>query len=197
MMQNIQLKGVKDGVRLIITPSATMGNITSELQSKLEQSLDLFKAKKDVVLHIEAPTLSFVDKLKIQDLVLKIHPETLFSFEQPTASSAPASVYHTGTLRSGQNIHSDAHLVILGDVNPGAEISAAGNVVVLGALRGVVHAGTSGDRNACVSALLLNPTQIRIADIITRSPDETSEKYQPEMAYIKDDRIYISSIIKK
>ncbi len=196
-MQNIQLKGVKDGVRLIITPSATMGNIISELKSKLEQSIDLFKAKGDVVLHVEAPTLSFVDKLKIQDIVLKKHPATIFSFEQPDILSVPASVFYTGTLRSGQNLHSDAHLVILGDVNPGAEITATGNVVVLGALRGIVHAGTSGDRKASVSALILNPTQIRIADIITRSPDETSERYQPEIAYIKDDRIYIDAITKK
>ncbi|MBR2878906.1 MAG: septum site-determining protein MinC [Clostridia bacterium] len=197
MMQNIHLKGVKDGVRLIITPSATMGNVISELQSKIDQSLDLFKAKGDVVLHVEAPTLSFVDKLKIQDIVLKKHPETVFSFEHSEKMPAPTSVFHTGTLRSGQNLHSDAHLVILGDVNPGAEISAVGNVVVLGALRGIVHAGTSGDRSASVSALLLNPTQIRIADIITRAPDETSEMYGPEIAYIKDERIYIDSLVKK
>ena len=196
-MQNIQLKGVKDGVRLIITPSATMGNIISELQSKIEQSLDLFKAKGDVVLHVDAPTLSFVDKLKIQDIVLKKHKTTVFSFETPEIVPAPSSVFHTGTLRSGQNIHSDAHLVILGDVNPGAEVTAVGNIVVLGALRGIVHAGTAGNRSTSVSALVLNPTQIRIADIITRSPDETTEMHQPEIAYIKDDRIYIDSIIKK
>ena len=196
-MQNIQLKGVKDGVRLIITPSATMGNVISELQSKIEQSLDLFKAKGDVVLHVEAPTLSFVDKLKIQDIVLKKHKTTVFSFDTPEFVPTPASVFHAGTLRSGQNIHSDAHLIILGDVNPGAEVSAAGNVIVLGALRGFAHAGTAGDRGASVSALILNPTQIRIADIITRSPDETAEMHQPEIAYIKHDRIYIDSIIKK
>lgn len=196
-MQNIQLKGVKDGVRLIITPSATMGNVISELQSKIEQSLDLFKAKGDVVFHVDAPSLSFADKLKIQDIVLKKHKATVFSFETPEIIPAPASVFHTGTLRSGQNIHSDDHLIILGDVNPGAEVSAVGNVIVLGALRGIVHAGTAGDRGASVSALVLNPTQIRIADIITRSPDETSEPYQPEIAYVKDDRIYIDAIVKK
>lgn len=196
-MENIQLKGVKDGFRLVITTSATMGNIISELQNKIEQSLDLFKAKGDVVLHIDAPSLSFSDKLKIQETILKQHPTTVISFAEPETPVMPASVFHKGTLRSGQNLHSDAHLVILGDVNPGAEITAVGNVVVLGALRGVVHAGSSGDRSACVSALQLNPTQIRIADIITRSPDESVEIRQPETAYIKDERIYIDSIIKK
>ncbi len=196
-MESIQLKGVRDGFRLVITPSAIMGNIISELQNKIEQSLDLFKAKGNVIVFVDAPSLSFSDKLKIQELLIKYHPTTLVSFENQDVISTHPSVFHKGTLRSGQNLQSDAHLVVLGDVNPGAEITAAGNVVVLGALRGIVHAGAWGDRNASVTAFQLNPTQIRIADIITRSPDETVEICQPETAYIKDDRIYIDSVVKK
>ncbi len=91
------------------------------------------------------------------------------------------------TLRSGQSIHYNGNVVILGDVNPGAEIVAAGNVIVMGALRGVVHAGAAGDESAIVMAFKLQPTQLRIANHITRSPDdEMTESKQPEVARIKD-----------
>ncbi|RJQ30546.1 MAG: septum site-determining protein MinC [Peptococcaceae bacterium] len=91
------------------------------------------------------------------------------------------------TLRSGQSIHYNGNVVILGDVNPGAEVVAAGNVIVMGALRGVVHAGAAGDESAVVMAFKLQPTQLRIANHITRSPDdEITASKQPEVARIKD-----------
>lgn len=82
-----------------------------------------------------------------------------------------ATVLVKRTLRSGQSIHYHGNVVVLGDVNPGAEIVAGGNVVVMGSLRGVVHAGAVGNADAVVTAFRLLPTQLRIADQITRSPD--------------------------
>lgn len=101
--------------------------------------------------------------------------------------------FYRGTVRSGQLINFDGNLVVIGDVNPGAEIVANGNVVVMGSLRGIVHAGANGNKEAIVVALNLQPTQLRIADVITRSPDEkdTGGQFIPEMAYIKDDIVYI------
>jgi septum site-determining protein MinC len=91
------------------------------------------------------------------------------------------------TLRSGQIVRYDGNIVVLGDVNPGAEISATGNIIVMGALRGVVHAGAGGDENAIVLAFRLQPTQLRISNHITRSPDnESIETAHPEMARIRD-----------
>jgi septum site-determining protein MinC len=72
------------------------------------------------------------------------------------------------TVRSGQVIKHAGTIVILGDVNPGAELIAEGNVIVWGKLRGVVHAGASGDANATVGALSLAPTQLRIGTLIAR-----------------------------
>lgn len=90
------------------------------------------------------------------------------------------------TLRSGQSIRYNGNIVVLGDVNPGAEVVATGNVIVMGALRGVVHAGAGGDENAVVMAFRLQPTQLRIANHITRPPDnETVETDHPEMARIR------------
>ena len=97
-------------------------------------------------------------------------------------------------MRSGQAISYHGNVVILGDVNPGAEIAATGNVIVMGALRGVVHAGAGGDENAIVLAFKLQPTQLRISDHITRPPDnEIIETDHPEMARIRDGVVTIEA----
>jgi septum site-determining protein MinC len=83
--------------------------------------------------------------------------------------------------------------VVFGDVNPGGEIVATGNIVVMGSVRGTVHAGADGNKEAVVVALNLQPTQLRIGDIITRPPDEKDVKstFIPGIAFIKDDIVYI------
>lgn len=85
------------------------------------------------------------------------------------------------TLRSGYRVEYAGHVIVLGDVNPGAEIIAAGNIIIWGRLRGVVHAGAEGDVQAVVCALDLQPTQLRIADQIALTPQRKG-KPQPEIA---------------
>jgi septum site-determining protein MinC len=93
------------------------------------------------------------------------------------------------TFRSGRSIQYDGHIVILGDVNPGAQIIAGGDVIVWGKLRGLVHAGAAGDRTAVICALDLSPTQLRIADQIAVSPPDQRRKPTPETAVIRDGHI--------
>lgn len=95
-----------------------------------------------------------------------------------------------GTMRSGRSVVFGGNVVVLGDVNPGAEIIADGNIVVMGHLRGVAHAGANGNHEAYVCANQLNPTQLRIGKLITRSPDETNGS-DPEIAIVKGDMIVI------
>jgi septum site-determining protein MinC len=92
------------------------------------------------------------------------------------------------TLRSGHRIRHPGHVVVIGDVNPGAEIIAGGHVIVWGRLRGTVHAGAAGDAGASVFALDLAPTQLRIAGQIAVSPDRRG-KPRPEMARIRDGKL--------
>ncbi len=92
------------------------------------------------------------------------------------------------TLRSGHSIRFPGHVVVLGDVNPGAEIVAGGNVVVWGRLRGTVHAGATGDENAVVCALDLSPMQLRIADQIAGSPERRG-KPKPETVRIHEGQL--------
>lgn len=96
------------------------------------------------------------------------------------------------TVRSGQVIKHPGTIVILGDVNPGSELIAEGNVIVWGKLRGVVHAGASGDLNATVGALSLSPTQLRIGTMIARAPDDARNRLAPaEIARIRDGKIIV------
>ncbi|MCW5873418.1 MAG: septum site-determining protein MinC [Anaerolineales bacterium] len=88
------------------------------------------------------------------------------------------------TLRSGASVHSPGHITIIGDVNPGAEVIAGGNVVVWGRLRGLVHAGANGDEGAIVCAMDLAPTQLRIAGHIAIPPSERGE-ISPEIARVQ------------
>jgi septum site-determining protein MinC len=102
------------------------------------------------------------------------------------------------TLRSGQKVEYDGDILILGDVNPDAYVVSSGSVIVMGNLRGVVHAGANGDETAVVMALKLRPQQIRISNHIARSPDEpdvkAEESNSPEIAYIENNAIVIDKI---
>jgi septum site-determining protein MinC len=106
--------------------------------------------------------------------------------------------FYKGTVRSGTLVSYEGNLVVIGDVNPGGEVIATGNVIVMGSLRGMVHAGADGNKEAVVAALSLQPTQLRIADVITRPPDTkqtTRQGLLPEMAFVKDDLVYIEAFL--
>lgn len=90
------------------------------------------------------------------------------------------------TLRSGTRIEFSGHVVVLGDVNPGAEIVAEGNVIIWGRLRGMVHAGAKGNKNVAICALDLSPTQLRIADEVS-APLKAREQPRPEIVRINKD----------
>jgi septum site-determining protein MinC len=99
-----------------------------------------------------------------------------------------AAKWVKGPLRSGGRVIYDGNVVVMGDVNAGAEIVAGGSIIVWGRLRGVVHAGAQGDKNAVVCALELVPTQLRIAGEIAVSPKKLG-KSQPEVVSLQDEQL--------
>lgn len=117
--------------------------------------------------------------------------------EQEAITTGENTLLLQRTLRSGQSIQFPGNVVILGDVNPGAEIIAGGHIVVMGILRGVVHAGANGDESSTVTAFQLDPTQLRIATHITRPPDGAKEEGGtcPETAKIKDGMVVIEKYV--
>ena len=111
--------------------------------------------------------------------------------ESNESERAASALVVRRTLRSGTALRHDGHIVLIGDVNPGAEVIARGDVVIWGKLRGMVHAGALGDPNAIVCALHLEPTQLRIANSIARMPERKKGKPAPEMASMRDGRIEV------
>ncbi|TMB92293.1 MAG: septum site-determining protein MinC [Chloroflexi bacterium] len=97
------------------------------------------------------------------------------------------------TIRSGQAIHHTSNIIVVGDVNPGAEIVAGGDIIVWGVLRGMVHAGYPDNESACVCALHLTPVQLRIAHLLSRPPEGTDVQPRPEVATIRNGRIVVET----
>lgn len=102
------------------------------------------------------------------------------------------------TLHSGQNVRSKSSVILFGDLNAGGEIASDEDIIVLGTLRGMVHAGVSGNRKALIFALRMQPTQIRIAELIAQPPQEALPKHQqePEIAFIEGDKVIMERCVK-
>lgn len=112
------------------------------------------------------------------------------------APPPPGTLYHVGTLRGGQALHHLGNIVVVGDVNPGTELVATGDIVVFGRLLGVAHAGAQGDNDAKVYALDLQATQLRIATCIAVDEERSRNTSEPEVAFVRDGRITIAPFSK-
>jgi septum site-determining protein MinC len=216
-------KGTVNGLTMIIKEENDFETIFNEVANKISSAGRFFKGASLNVKY-RGKKLSNDEKDQLFELMVRNSGAEIKSFEEDTEdygkaqSNTPVqpqtkmkfkkfyffkdisegiTKFYKGTVRSGQLISFDGNLVVIGDVNPGGEIVAAGNVVVMGSLRGIVHAGADGNNEAIVVALNLEPTQLRIADVITRSPDEKAGRNQifPEMAFIKDDMVYIEKFL--
>ncbi len=162
-----------------------------------EQTLDeemfvrLRKLLEDHDLHLWAvtggdPTTQHL--IRGQGILTRLPDDT----PQRADPSQDNALFVRKTVRSGQRLEFSGHIIVLGDVNPGGEVVATGNIIIWGHVRGIVHAGALGDREAVVCALALEPAQLRIADLITRSPEgEDAGPSQPETACIQNNVIMV------
>jgi len=142
-------------------------------QAELQQFMDVL-AKYEIQL-ASLRTASEISAQAAQALGVRLALPEVSS--DSTGTPAPIEELSEGlllhrTLRSGQLLQHPGHVVVIGDVNPGAEIIAGGDVVVWGRVRGTIHAGALGDNKAIVCALELRPTQLRIGSHIATSPPE-------------------------
>ncbi len=220
---SVVLKLYKDGMVVCLNEEMPFNDIKSAVIEKFKKSESFFQGAiphvgfKGITLKKEQydEIISELTEIFGSEVTLWEVPENL---EQPTEEKMNKNLcvdkivenalkidvdnestkFYKKTLRSGQLLESDGNIVIVGDVNPGAEVIAVGNIFVMGCVKGTVHAGANGDREAIVTALNLSPTQLRIADIITRPPDGDSySAILPEIAYIKDDKIFIEDFLQK
>ena len=114
------------------------------------------------------------------------------------------TLYLTQTLRSGQTVSYEGNIFIIGDVHPGSEVNATGDVTVWGILGGIVHAGSEGNTDAKFRALKLNPIQLRIANLYSRRNDtinvpyvQKSNEFTPEEARIDKNQIVIYKTLRR
>ena len=110
-------------------------------------------------------------------------------------STRKDDLLHKGTVRSGDRISSNGNLCIIGDVNPGAIVTAKKNIYVWGKLLGIAFAGKGGDKNASITSLYLKPLQLRIANVIAIGPKDKPRNYYPEIAVIEEETIAINPYI--
>jgi septum site-determining protein MinC len=216
-VNNVTFKGTKEAIIIMIKEDVEMKELLLELEEKLIASV---KFLKGVNYPIKVKGRRFTQEefwqiaQKVKEIVgIDICPEDEEEIvkeqevkkekerkqKEPDLKSYFYGIdegttrFHRGTLRSGQMIKFHGNVVVIGDANPGSEIVASGNVIVLGLLRGIVHAGATGNKDSVVVAFNMSPTQLRIADVITRPPDGkiVVKTQAPEIAYIKDENIYI------
>ncbi len=220
MKSTIMIKGTKSGIILVLDGNAEWSALKEEIAEKFRFSSDfLGNAQKaisfqgrDLTTKQQEEILEIIEEncnLQIM-CVLEEDPRQEAAFaralekENPPEADKPAQdegsgFFFKGNLRSGQVLDVETSIIILGDVNAGARVVSKGNVIILGALKGNVFAGSAGNVNAFVVALDMSPVQIRIADTIARSPDESPRRKkgkETKIAFWEDGNIYIEPLDK-
>ena len=163
--------------------------INSYELAKLKLILEKHLIKLSNIYSNNRETVLSGKSLKINSTFLKI--KDLENQLPLDPSYLKKDILHKGTVRSGDRISSNGDLFIIGDVNPGAIISANNNVYVWGKLFGIAFAGKNGHKNASIASLYLNPLQLRICEIVAIGPKEKPKDQYPEIAILEDNKIII------
>lgn len=200
----VVFKGTKDGITLQFDPDASFADITEQLTKKIKEASSFFDNVK-TALAFKGRTFTDEQEQELMRIVVEntsmditfVKTESsqimqMAAIAKKDAIGQNITKYHKGALRNGQRIDFDGSVVVIGDVNAGAEIKATGNIIILGQLKGIAHAGCEGIEEAFVSAVYMAPVQLRIADIITRFPDANKKGVKPpEYAFVQDGQIYV------
>lgn len=216
MAKGVKIKGTRDGL-LVSLGGGELSLLLAELRTQLTRSPAFFQGGK-VALAVGARPMSAAELGQVCDL-LRDQGITIWAVISQSATTRAAArelglasasppeedrvnleagqepaVIVRRTLRSGQSVRYPGHVVVVGDVNPGAEIIAGGDIVVWGKLRGTVHAGAMGDDAAVVCALQLEPMQLRIGGHIARAPESARERpeLRPETARVRGEDIVVA-----
>ena len=217
-MDTVTIKGTSEGL-VITLGEGPLHEVLAGMEARLRAKASFFLGGR-VALHVGDRPLSAEQLQEIGELLQGLgmglwavssdSPATVDAAQElglesivPVQASRPpsapveapqeevVSLVVRRTLRSGQEVNHAGHVVIIGDVNPGAEIMAGGDIVVWGKLRGSAHAGAAGDEEAVICALQLVPNQIRIASLIARSPERGRAPKAAEIAHVQNGQIVV------
>lgn len=203
---NIEIKGYRSGLALIIPEQGSFETYLEQLEARLKSSNNFFNgAKISVELGQrelnEAEYQQLVQIFQGNGLILRKAAErvnkkvAVKKKNDKDSVKVVSSITVNQTLRSGQRVEYSGNVIICGDVNPGAEVIATGDIMVLGKLRGTAHAGVEGNEQARIFAFQISPVQLRIAGSIARGAERVKNKRvkdnRPELAIVKDGQIIV------
>jgi septum site-determining protein MinC len=217
-MEPVTLKGNREGVVVQLNCNMDFDELCKKIEAKIKEADSFLGNNTEVIVNSGSIMLEDGQAQRLKELFIswglgvkkfvsqvdkaentaqeKAATELLEDDTQFLAQGSTLTVRRN--LRSGQTIFHEGTVIILGDVNPGAEVIAAGHIFVIGHLRGIAHAGAQGDTKAIVFATCLQPTQLRIANFITRAPDEeVLVPSEPEIARIKNNMVVIEKYLQK
>jgi len=203
-------KGGKNGIVVLIDEIADFSHISQVLRQKIRSAGNFFSGASTSITFKgkELSPENLIDLVKIFDDEADMNitfvedttgnvimPQLPMKPEKPTVA-ATKTFHKKATLRGGQVLSHEGSVVILGDVNAGAEVFATGSVMIFGSLRGFAHAGTNGDETAIICANSFQPTSIKIASYEVHFyegvPDEF--KNNPSYAFLDDGMVFIDNI---
>lgn len=156
------------------TPIMVKGKILKN--KEIDEIRNLIKSKIDVEIDFETPKTLGLHSIK------KI-------FEKEIATSE--TTFHRGSLRSGKKIEIEGSIVIIGDVNSGAEVIASENIIILGTLRGLAHAGAKGNTQAIIAAGTIETVQLRIANIVKEIDKDEERMHKQATVFVINNNIVI------
>ncbi|HWT27292.1 MAG TPA: septum site-determining protein MinC [Mobilitalea sp.] len=213
MNNSVIIKGNKYGIVVVLNPEENLDELKKLIAEKFRESSKFFENAK-MAISFEGRKLSNEEQKVILDIieensdmqivcVIENDTETEETFRKTLEQrlmelSNNTGQFYKGILRSGASLEFETSVIIIGDVNHGARVVSKGNIIVLGSLKGTAFAGATGNTNAFVVALDMNPTQIRIADTIARSPDKPvkDEVKEAKIAFLEEGNIYIEPLNK-
>lgn len=210
-------KGTKEGLYIILREEMDLDTIKYNLDKKIKPSKRFFEGAR--IMNFKGKRLTQEEFDELKEVIEQEYGMTVvesYSKDYDVKTEAlelkkpemlellPFDNVHKGealivraTVRSGQLIQYKGDIIVVGDVNPGAHIRAGGSIIIMGNLRGIVQAGANGDYGAFISAFKMQPTQLRIGDIITRSPDGMGSKCNnPEIAMVKQGMIVVEPYLR-
>lgn len=194
-LEKVTIVSKKDTIVIKIKDEATQEEIIKSLEKKIPELKKLYKEEK-MPIEITGKILKTADMEEIQKTIQK-QIDVKVEFETPKTLGLHSikktfnkdikdsqTKFYKGSLRSGQKIEYEGSLVVLGDVNAGAEVVAEENIVILGILRGLAHAGAKGNKKAIIAASKIDSPQIRIANIIKEKEETEENEICKEYAYV-------------
>lgn len=193
----VLFRGTREGIHIYLNDEVEFPSVVSSLEQRLATSQNFFQGAR-IVINTGRRTLSADQMATVSHILNQYEGVQLVRLEQSKNASRQGKNEMTSLVvekpvRSGQQLYHPGHIIIIGDVNPGAEVVAEGNIVIMGALRGTAHAGYVGNKSAFVAANVMTPSQVSIAGVLARHPDDDVlvAKLEPEIARLRGDQIVI------